>query len=59
MTIDTCQLVSEEQNSEQQKLKVNEIVSNSQSNENALGSGPENRFEPWMGIFFRALNLND
>ena len=51
MTIDTCQLVSEEQNSEQPKLKVNEIVSNSQSNENALGSGPENRFEPWMGIF--------
>lgn len=51
MAIDTCQLVSEEQNSEQQKLKVNEIVSNSQSNENTLGSGPENRFGPWMGLF--------
>lgn len=51
MAIDTCQLVSEEQNSEQQKLKVNEIVCNSQSNENALGSGPENRFGPRMQLF--------
>lgn len=56
MAIDTCQMVSEEQNSEQQKLQENEIVSNSQSNENTLGSGQGIDLDHGWD-FFQALKL--
>lgn len=61
MAIDTCQLLSEEQNPEQQKLKVNEIVSNSQSNETlwALGQKIDSNhgWEFFQGLQFKSLKL--